>query len=132
MPALQATEKCHHDLYDAVDPEKALSGTVRGLNVLVSGASRGAGKAIALAFSVAGAANLFLTARSEDALQETVKEIAAANPSCKCFCYPVDLGRASVDEAFEKISKVGPLNETPLGSGWQNCPGSPARRQRHM
>jgi NAD(P)-dependent dehydrogenase (short-subunit alcohol dehydrogenase family) len=47
-----------------------------GRNAFVTGASRGIGRAIAVAFAEAGA-NLALVARSADALEETVREVEA-------------------------------------------------------
>ncbi|MEW5758427.1 MAG: SDR family oxidoreductase [Candidatus Omnitrophota bacterium] len=47
---------------------------IRGKNIIITGASRGIGKAIAIALAREGA-NLCLAARSKDALEETAKEI---------------------------------------------------------
>ncbi|HJU57708.1 MAG TPA: SDR family oxidoreductase, partial [Actinomycetota bacterium] len=51
-------------------------GPLEGRNAFVTGASRGIGRAIALAFAEAGA-NLALVARSADALDDTVRSVEA-------------------------------------------------------
>jgi short-subunit dehydrogenase len=49
------------------------------MNVIVTGASRGIGKAIAAAFAAEGA-DLFLCSKNENTLNDTVKELQAAYP----------------------------------------------------
>jgi 3-oxoacyl-[acyl-carrier protein] reductase len=68
---------------------------------LVTGASRGLGRAIALALAAQGAA-IAAVARSEDALKETLDSIRAARGTAEP--YAVDVAdSASVDAAVEKI-----------------------------
>ena len=69
---------------------------------LVTGASRGLGKAIALALAAEGA-SIAAVARSEDALKETLEAIRAAGGTAEP--YAVDVAdSASVDAAVEKIT----------------------------
>lgn len=69
---------------------------------LVTGASRGLGKAIALALAAEGA-SIAAVARSEDALKDTVETIRAAGGTVEP--YAVDVAdSASVDAAVEKIA----------------------------
>jgi 3-oxoacyl-[acyl-carrier protein] reductase len=69
---------------------------------LVTGASRGLGRAIALALAQEGAA-IAAVARSEEALKETLDAIRAAG--AKAEPYAVDVANeASVESAIEKIT----------------------------
>jgi NADP-dependent 3-hydroxy acid dehydrogenase YdfG len=69
---------------------------------LVTGASRGLGKAIALALAAEGA-SIAAVARSEDALKDTVETIRASGGTVEP--YAVDVAdSASVDAAVEKIA----------------------------
>jgi NAD(P)-dependent dehydrogenase (short-subunit alcohol dehydrogenase family) len=52
---------------------------LEGRTALVTGASRGIGKAIAAAFAAEGA-NVVLSSRKQESLDEVAKEIGAANP----------------------------------------------------
>lgn len=77
-----------HDTYPAIDPAKAdLSGKV----VLVTGASRGIGKAIALAVSQSGAKGLVLFARSD------LSEVKAACLSVQRAGHPLEVLTVCVD-----------------------------------
>jgi len=54
----------HHDRYDAIDPRTTLKGSATGKVVFITGASRGIGRATAVAFAEAGAKAVYITARS--------------------------------------------------------------------
>jgi 3-oxoacyl-[acyl-carrier protein] reductase len=69
---------------------------------LVTGASRGLGKAIALALAAEGA-TIAAVARSEEALKDTVEAIRAAGGIAEPFAVDV-ADSASVDAAVEKIT----------------------------
>ena len=69
---------------------------------LVTGASRGLGKAIALALAQAGA-SVAAVARSEDALKETLEAIRAAGGIAEGYAADV-ASETSVDAAVEKIT----------------------------
>lgn len=73
----------HNDRYEAIDPRGALAGTAQGKVAFIAGASRGIGQATAVAFAQAGAAAVYVTARSEAALRETCDLIAEANSETK-------------------------------------------------
>ncbi|GBE89719.1 Short chain dehydrogenase citE [Sparassis crispa] len=75
----------HHDTYPAIDPTKAdLSGKV----VLVTGASRGIGKTIAVAFTQAGASGLVLLARGDTEAVEAAC-LAAQRPGQSVMILPL-------------------------------------------
>jgi NAD(P)-dependent dehydrogenase (short-subunit alcohol dehydrogenase family) len=74
----------HHALYPAIDPAATLKGSAAGKVVFLSGASQGIGQATAVAFAQAGAAAVYITARSAQALEETKSKVLMANPETKC------------------------------------------------
>lgn len=72
------TPTAHHDTYPAVDPTQW---DLTGKFVLVTGASRGIGRATAIAFARAGASGVAIGARSGGALEDVesaIREAAAA------------------------------------------------------
>ena len=76
-----------------------------GRRALVTGASRGIGRAIALAFAEAGA-DVALTARSEDALRETVRAIEDAGGRAVAVpadLYDIDAARGAVQSTVEAL-----------------------------
>lgn len=62
-----------HDTYPFIDPTKQ---DLSGRHVLITGASRGIGKQIAVAYALAGAAAIVMTARSD--LSSQAQEVAQA------------------------------------------------------
>jgi NAD(P)-dependent dehydrogenase (short-subunit alcohol dehydrogenase family) len=62
-----------------------------GKNILITGASRGLGRQLALAFAAEGAAGLALVARSQDALSELPALLRDANPHTKVLTVTADL-----------------------------------------
>jgi len=69
------------------------------MNVVITGASKGIGKAIAAAFAAEGA-SLFLCARHEDVLNETVATIKQQFPGSNIQAMPADLSDRSSTEQF--------------------------------
>jgi len=74
----------HHAVYPAIDPAAALRGSASGKVVFLSGASQGIGQATAVAFARAGAAGIYITARSVRGLEDTKRKVLEANPDTKC------------------------------------------------
>ena len=74
----------HHALYPAIDPRTTLKDSASGKVIFLTGASRGIGQATAVAFAQAGAAAIYVTARSAKALEETRSKVLRANPDTKC------------------------------------------------
>lgn len=74
----------HHSLYDAIDPRAAMKGRAKGKVVFIAGASRGIGQATAVAFAQAGAKAIYVTARSQKALEGTQALVNEANPDTQC------------------------------------------------
>src|SRR5436190_20288582 len=69
------------------------------MNVIVTGASKGIGKAIAAAFAAEGA-ELFLCARNEVTLYNTVAELQTRNPASIIKGKPFDLSLKDEAKAF--------------------------------
>ncbi|MEM9214978.1 MAG: SDR family NAD(P)-dependent oxidoreductase [Cyanobacteria bacterium P01_F01_bin.150] len=64
---------------------------IQGKTALVTGASRGIGRAIALEFARQGIQRLILVSRNRSRLEEVANEIASLNPSVKAIVRPMDL-----------------------------------------
>ncbi|UEG51022.1 SDR family oxidoreductase [Ferruginibacter lapsinanis] len=69
------------------------------MNIIVTGASKGMGKAIAIAFAKEGA-NLFLCARNETILQQTAAEISTLYPSILVKIKSIDLSKKEGAQAL--------------------------------
>jgi NAD(P)-dependent dehydrogenase (short-subunit alcohol dehydrogenase family) len=82
--------------------------TLEGRNAFVTGASRGIGRAIALAFADAGA-NVAVVSRSRDALGETASEVEARGRTAVALAADVgdaDAVRSAVDGAAEALGAL--------------------------
>jgi NAD(P)-dependent dehydrogenase (short-subunit alcohol dehydrogenase family) len=78
MPALikpSFIETVHHDIYEGIDPRTTLANKAHRKTVLITGAGRGIGRAIAIAFAHAGASRLILTARTASQLDMVANEL---------------------------------------------------------
>ena len=105
-PAIRPSfvETIHHDIYDAVDPRTALANTARGKTVLITGAGRGIGRSIAIAFAQAGADRLVFTARTAAQLDSGANEIKAISNQVEVITIPTDVANESeVDALFRGI-----------------------------
>lgn len=110
----------HHDRYPAIDPKADLNGSAAGKVVFIAGASRGIGQATAIAFAEAGAAAVYITARSEPALQETRDLIVQANPNTKCGYMTCDVtDAAQVETAVaDCVAQFGGLDVADANAGF--------------
>ncbi|RGP75363.1 hypothetical protein FLONG3_5753 [Fusarium longipes] len=73
-PAVASFVSVHKDTYEYISPAKA---DLTGKSVLITGASKGIGKATAVAFAAAGCSKIILVARSDMADIETAVKDAA-------------------------------------------------------
>ncbi|KAI1807250.1 NAD(P)-binding protein [Daldinia bambusicola] len=100
------TSVVHSDTYPAIDPTKA---DFSGKAVLITGASRGLGRAIAISYAKAGASMIAVGARSD--LSATVDEVKAAaqkakKPEPKVLTLQLDVADPkNVDEAATKVKE---------------------------
>jgi NAD(P)-dependent dehydrogenase (short-subunit alcohol dehydrogenase family) len=103
--------RTHHDLYTEIDPAGALSDSARGEVVFLAGASQGIGQSTAVAFAKAGAAAVYITARSAQALEETKSKVRAANSDTQCefnICDVTDerLVQATIADCIKKFDRI--------------------------
>ena len=94
------TKTLHHDVYSAIDPKTNLAGSLKGKNILVTGAGRGIGRAIAQSFAQAGARGVFLVSRTEEELVRTQYLLRDENPVILTGYYA---GSISKEDDVKKI-----------------------------
>ncbi|KAI0885901.1 NAD(P)-binding protein [Annulohypoxylon maeteangense] len=119
----QLTNSVHRELYPVLNPSNPEL-SADGKTVLITGVSGGVGKAIAEAWSIAGASAIILTGRKVDVLNEVaskVKEIAKI-PTIKIIVQPADLtSEASVKQLWERAAKdVGKIDVVISDAGTMN------------
>lgn len=110
----------HHEVYPAIDPSTALKGTASGKVVFLSGASQGIGQATAVAFAQAGAAAVYITARSAKALEETRSKVLSANPETKCEFSVCDVtdGQQVKATIADCVKKFGSIDVADANAGY--------------
>jgi NAD(P)-dependent dehydrogenase (short-subunit alcohol dehydrogenase family) len=112
--------KTHHSRYADIDPRTTLKGSALGKTIFLSGASRGIGQATAVAFAEAGAEAIYITARSEKALEETKDKVTEANPATRCAYMVCDVTEADrVKAAVEDcMAKFGSIDVADANAGY--------------
>lgn len=112
-----------HDRYPAIDPAGALKNSAAGKAVFITGASQGIGQATSVAFALAGAAGVFLTARSERGLEETKRLVLAANPVTRCDYAVCDVtNERDVKAAIERcVDTYGGIDVVHANAGYLNA-----------
>ncbi|KAF2488334.1 NAD(P)-binding protein [Lophium mytilinum] len=85
----QFTKTVHRDQYPSIDPASPKL-SQKGKTVIVTGASQGIGKAIAIAFAKADAARIVLASRSSQKLEATKRELLKVNPKVDVLVLPTD------------------------------------------
>lgn len=106
--------------YPAIDPSTTLKGSADGKVIFLSGASQGIGQATAVAFAQAGAWAVYITARSEKALQETQAKVREANPRTECAYRLCDVTeenqvRAAIDDC---VTRFGGIDVADCNAGY--------------
>ena len=99
------TATVHHDTYPAVNPSKA---NLAGKVVVVTGASRGIGKVIALAFTQANVSGLVLLARSDlGAIKAACEAAQRPGQNLKVLTIRTDVTKtAEVVAAAQKVKET--------------------------
>ncbi len=110
----------HHSTYSAIDPKSGLKDSAKDKVVFITGASRGIGRATAVAFAAAGAKAIYLTARSEHALEETRSLVIQANPQAQCAWSICDVTNAAEVEAAvaDCATKFGGIDVADANAGF--------------
>ncbi|KAI0265271.1 NAD-P-binding protein [Gloeopeniophorella convolvens] len=114
---LSVTE--HHDVYPTIDPTDAFANkTYKGKVVLVTGASRGIGQAIAAAYAKAGA-SLTITGRSQATLDASAAAILADAPGAQVLAVPADVRDPKATEAAVQatLARFGRLDVVIANAG---------------
>lgn len=78
-------------LVGALLSNRTRSHRIAGSSVLITGASSGLGKALALDAARRGAKTVFLLARSREKLEQTAAEVRAAHAGCTPVVHPCDI-----------------------------------------
>jgi len=112
--------KAHHSQYPAIDPETTLQGSASGKIIFIAGASQGIGRATAVAFAQAGAKAIYITARSEKALEETKAHVSKANPETQCEYMVCDVTDEEQVKASIKdcVAKFGGIDVVDSNAGY--------------
>jgi NAD(P)-dependent dehydrogenase (short-subunit alcohol dehydrogenase family) len=90
----------HHDIYAVIDPQTTLADTARRKTVLITGAGRGIGRAIAIASAHAGASRLILTARTASQLEMVANELRTVSNDMQIIKVETDVTNESQVEAL--------------------------------
>ena len=110
----------HRSKYDAIDPNSALLDSALDKVIFIAGASQGIGQATAVAFAESGAKAIYLTARTEAALQQTVSLVKRANPKTLCAYSAFDVTSAEdVESAVDDcVAKFGGIDVADANAGY--------------
>lgn len=105
------TKEYHNEPYPFISPSRPeIKAAIAGKNVVVTGGGTGIGRAIAIAFSQAGAASVSILGRRIDRLEKAAAEMKAAaaalGHSPRIIIETADLmQRDQVDAAFASVSQ---------------------------
>ncbi|KAK4162833.1 hypothetical protein QBC43DRAFT_240658 [Cladorrhinum sp. PSN259] len=113
--------KCHHDTYPKISPKNF---NLAGKSVLVAGASKGIGKAIAVRYAASGCSKIAIGARSSlEDVEKAVKAAAgnAGHPEPTVLVLSLDVcSEQSVKEASEVVARAfdGSLDVLVVNAGY--------------
>ncbi|MFW5868528.1 MAG: SDR family NAD(P)-dependent oxidoreductase, partial [Armatimonadota bacterium] len=96
---------------------------LEGRSALVTGASRGIGKAIAIAFAEEGA-DVAIAARTQEALSETQAEVEALGRVCHAMAWDVSDVSAARDHLGEAREALGGLDTVVNNAGVHHLDGA--------
>ncbi|OCK96894.1 NAD(P)-binding protein [Cenococcum geophilum 1.58] len=98
----QFVKGMHRKVYPAIDPTNP-NNSAAGKKVLITGASRGIGKAIALSWAQAGAAGIIITGRAVKDLEVVAAELRETSPKTDVVALTADV--TSEDAIVELYAK---------------------------
>lgn len=94
----------HHDVYPYIALDGPLSNAAKGHSVLIFGGGSGIGRAIAIAFAEAGAANIILTGRRQAPLDEVKDSVKKTNPNTNAIAIAADACKVEeIDRIFAEL-----------------------------
>ncbi|MCJ1246255.1 hypothetical protein MMC30_003461 [Trapelia coarctata] len=100
-------ERTKHDVYPFISHAASLKDCAQGKVVLITGGSKGIGKAIASHFALAGADIIIICGRRPSLLEEATSQIQGLAPSCMVVAYTVDVtDETSVQGFFKELPCV--------------------------
>jgi len=99
---LQFVKGMHRKVYPAINPTNP-NNSAAGKKVLITGGSRGIGKAIALSWAQAGAAGIIITGRAVKDLEAVAAELRETSPKTDVVALTADV--TSEDAIVELYSK---------------------------
>jgi NAD(P)-dependent dehydrogenase (short-subunit alcohol dehydrogenase family) len=110
--AFPGWDNLHNDIYPAISVAKTPSLKQEGKTVLITGGSRGIGRAITLQYAHAGVASIIITARGSSALDGVEQEINKINKDIRVLKFPLDVSDAdAVRKCAEEVTaKEGRLD----------------------
>ncbi|KAJ5319787.1 hypothetical protein N7508_000070 [Penicillium antarcticum] len=112
------TPTYHSKPYPDLDPLRQV-GDIKGKTVVITGGGSGIGKAIALAFSKANAANIVVVGRTKETLDATKQEIEGASTT-RVKAIVADVTNATeIQRAFSSlVTEIGPLHVLVNNAGY--------------
>ncbi|KAL2044706.1 hypothetical protein N7G274_002480 [Stereocaulon virgatum] len=100
-------ERSQHDIYPFISPHAHLKHAAKGKTILITGGSKGIGKATALQFALASADAVIITARGLPSLKDTKASVQAAAPHCDIISVAADItDPASVQRLFDSLPRT--------------------------
>lgn len=103
---LPSVKTHHHDVYPSIDPHTTFKNSQQGKVVLITGASQGIGKSVALAFAHAGVKGMSLSSRSITSVSDELeKELKQIQPNIQLVFMNVDVRKQNDIEMLFQITK---------------------------
>lgn len=107
LPNMQAVERNQHEIYPFISPHAHLKNAAKGKTILITGGSKGIGKATAVQFALAGADEVIISARGLPSLEDARTSVRAAAPNCAVTSVEADVtDPASVQRLFDNLSRT--------------------------
>ncbi|KAH7132419.1 putative oxidoreductase ucpA [Dendryphion nanum] len=105
--AFTGVSNIHNDIYSAIDASTNPSLSQPGKIVLITGAGRGIGRAIALQYAHASVAGIILSSRTTSELDEVEAAIQIINPSVQVLKIKLDVtSESGVQNAYEAVRSL--------------------------